>query len=353
MNKQQAVYRVRELIRLKHFSRSTEDSYCYYVRRFCEHSLLLPRDLPTEKRIESYLCTFAQSDASASSQTVAFNAVLFLYRNVLGVEPKGIDSLRAKRPQHHRNAPAPKDTRAILNFVAQNCDAEISLAIDLIYGTGGRISEPLRLRIRDVQLKAETPSLIFRQAKHHKDRIVPIPCSLVHRMEQQIEYVRTTWQREGQRWPVKLPGKLHLKYPSAQYAWEWFWLFPAKGPCRDKRDANRIVRWRLGEWKIQRAVRRASLALGLSVLPHELRHGYATDCLNAGVNPRSLQQVMGHKSLETTMGYCHAEALSVTSPLDTLCSPPAKRLQDPAKSLKPSSFAQQGLVGVPNPDPQA
>ena len=115
---------------------------------------------------------------------------------------------------------------------------------------------------------------------------------------------------------MKLPGKLHLKYPKAPFAWQWFWLFPAKGACMDKRADNRLVRWRLGEWNIQRAVKRASLALGLSVVPHELRHSYATDCLNAGTNPRALQKAMGHKSLETTMGYCHAEALSVASPLD-------------------------------------
>lgn len=305
---------MRNLIRLKHFSDSTEDSYCGYVTRYCEHAKRLPRDLPTEKRIESFLSTF--EDASASAQNVAFNAVLFLYRNVLGVEPKGIDALRAKRPVHHRNAPAPEDTQRILKFIGEHEDAEIALAVELIYGTGGRVSEPLNLRVRDVQLNAERPHLIFRQAKHHKDRVVPIPCALMQRIEDQASFAANVFLREGKRWPVKLPGKLRLKYPNAEYAWQWFWLFPAKHPCRDKRDDNRLVRWRMGEWNIQRAVRRACNAFGLSVLPHELRHGYATDCLNAGANPRALQQAMGHKSLETTMGYCHAEALSVASPLD-------------------------------------
>jgi integrase len=316
MNTKESVQKVRDLIRLKHFSLSTEESYCSYVRQYCDHAKKLPAQLPSEKKIESYLSTFAEADASASSQNVAFNAVLFLYRNILGVEPKGIDALRARRPVHHRNAPAPEDTRAILKFIAEHEDAEISLATELVYGTGGRISEPLNIRIRDVQLKGERPALIFRQAKQHKDRIVPIPCSLIHRIEAQMEYAQSIWRREGHRWPVKLPGKLRFKYKNAEFSWPWFWLFPAKQSCRDKRDGDRLVRWRMGEWHIQRAVKRACQALGLSVMPHELRHGYATDCLNAGTNPRALQKAMGHQSLETTMAYCHADALSVKSPLD-------------------------------------
>ena len=313
MNTNQTVQKVRDLIRLKHFSYSTEDSYCHYVRQFCEHALRLPASMPSEKKIESYLSTFAHS--SASSQNVAFNAVLFLYRNVLGVEPKGINALRAKRPAHIRNAPAPADTRAILKFIAEHSDAEISLATDLIYGTGGRVNEPLNIRIRDMDLKKGT--IIYRQAKHHQDRIVPIPCSLVDRIEQQVDYAAQLWKRDGARLPVKLPGKLRLKYPNAEFAWQWFWLFPAKRPCQDKRDGFRLVRWHLGQWNIERAVQQACRALGLSVMPHELRHGYATDCLNNGANPRALQKAMGHKSLETTMGYCHAEALSVKSPLES------------------------------------
>lgn len=314
MTTKQAVEKVRYLIRLRHLSYSTESSYCHYVEQFCTHSKTLPKNTHTEKRIESYLSTFV--DASASAQNVAFNAVLFLYRNVLEMEPRGINALRAKRPKHHRNAPAPEDTRAIINFIAEHETAEISLAVELIYGCGGRVCEPLNLRVRDVQWKSDKPALIFRQAKHHQDRIVPIPCSLLQRVQDQLAYAENIWQREGQRWPVKLPGRLHLKYPGAPFAWPWFWLFPAKGPCLDKRDNGRIVRWHLGEWNIQRAVRRAGRALNLSVVPHELRHGYATDCLNRGTNPRALQKVMGHKSLETTMGYCHADALRVESPLD-------------------------------------
>jgi integrase len=329
MTRTEAVSKFRAFIRLKHFSRSTEQSYCYYFEKFCVHSESLPPNLPTEKRIESFLGGFA--GASASSQNVAFNAVLCFYRNVLGVEPKGINALRARRPVHHRNAPAPADTRAILNFIAGHEEAQVSLVCDLIYGVGARVSEPLNLRIRDVQFEPAPGHLILRQAKQHKDRVVPMPDALFHRLVAQMEYAHSIWKREGDRWPVKLPGLLHVKYPHAQFDWAWFWLFPARGACQDERTGL-MVRWRLHEANIRRAMRRACLALKLSVLPHELRHGYATDCLNAGVNPRALQREMGHSSLETTMGYCHAEPLSVRSPLDRPnATPPAAQFAEKSR----------------------
>ena len=114
---------------------------------------------------------------------------------------------------------------------------------------------------------------------------------------------------------MALPHQLAAKYPRAAFEWNWAWLFPAAQPCRDPRTGQ-PVRWRLHEVNLQRAIRQASVKTGVCILPHELRHAYATHCLNRGSNPRAIQEVMGHKSLETTMGYLHAEALSVASPLD-------------------------------------
>jgi len=119
-----------------------------------------------------------------------------------------------------------------------------------------------------------------------------------------------------------LPHRLAKKYPEYQFSWGWAWLFPAHFPCRDPRTGS-IVRYRMHEGNVQRAVKYARRKLGISVLPHELRHGYATHCPERGTNPRAIQEAMGHKSLETTMGYLHAEALSVRSPLEVLgLSPP-------------------------------
>src|SRR5262249_8295460 len=114
--------------------------------------------------------------------------------------------------------------------------------------------------------------------------------------------------------------RLARKYPEYQFSWGWAWLFPAHFPCRDPRSGT-IVRYRMHETNVQRAVKYARRKLGISVLPHELRHGYVTHCLERGISPRAIQQAMGHKSLETTMGYLHAEALSVCSPLELLGAP--------------------------------
>jgi integrase len=126
------------------------------------------------------------------------------------------------------------------------------------------------------------------------------------------------WRRDQQdQVPVALPHQLARKYPAAQFDWHWAWLFPANKSCLDQRT-GKLVRWRLHEAQVQRAVRTACQKAGLFILPHELRHAYATHCLNRGANPRAIQSAMGHQSLETTMGYLHAEALSVASPLDAV-----------------------------------
>src|SRR6185295_311591 len=116
--------------------------------------------------------------------------------------------------------------------------------------------------------------------------------------------------------PVLLPEPLARKYPEYRFAWPWAWLFPAHRPCGHPRTGQ-VVRYRMHEANVQRAIKEARRQLGIMVQPHELRHAYATHCLERGTNPRAIQTAMGHQSLETTMGYLHAEALSVPSPLDT------------------------------------
>jgi site-specific recombinase XerD len=162
----------------------------------------------------------------------------------------------------------------------------------------------------------EALQFVIRAAKGGKDRTAPIPCSAAEDLRQQMEAARAVWKRDqNHKIPVALPHQLAVKYPQAQFEWSWAWVFPARDPCTDPRT-RKVVRWRLHEANVQRAVRKACNGLGISILPHELRHAYATHCLNRGANPRAIQEVMGHKSLETTMGYLHAEPLAVASPLD-------------------------------------
>jgi integrase len=255
-------------------------------------------------------------DVSASTQNQAFNALVFFYKVVLEKPLGDVNALRAHRPVHERHAPTPAETSALLQTVRNHAGYPTNLIARMLYGCGLRVTEPLNLRIKDIDLERRT--LCIRGAKGGNDRVVALPASLISELTKQIELARLVWQRDRQtRTPVMLPHRLAKKYPHYQFSCGWAWLFPANNLCRDPRSGT-LVRYRVHEANVQRAVKNASRKLGICVLPHELRHAFASDCLHRGTNPRAIQKVMGHKYLETTMGYFHAEALSVPSPLDAL-----------------------------------
>lgn len=317
MNISQATNRMREVIRRQHKSLSTEKCYLYWLRHYIIALAQMPKDLSSEKRVERFLCHLARErDVSASSQNQAFNALLFFYREVLGQELGNIDALRAQRPTRERHAPSVSETRLLLRTVDNQGGYPTNLIARMLYGCGLRVTEPLNLRIKDLNL--ERRSLCIRGAKGGKDRVVPLPESLVPEVRQQMQFAREVWHRDRQnRIPLLLPYRLAKKYPEYQFTWSWAWLFPAHHPCRDPLTGT-TVRFRMHEANVQIAIKLARRKLGICVLPHELRHGYATHCLERGTSPRAIQQVMGHSSLETTMGYLHAESMSVRSPLDAL-----------------------------------
>lgn len=316
MNAQEAEAKLRQVIRLKHFSHSTEEAYVHWLRRFIAYLSKLSWGLSSEKKMEAFLSALARDEVSASTQNQAFNALLFFYRDCLGQKLEGINALRAKREASIRRAPEVEEIRRLLADIQDESAYPVRLVTKIIYGCGLRVNEPLGLRIRDVNIKSSR--FIIRRAKGGKDRVVAIPCSLAGQIAAQMETARLTWARDvAAQVPVKLPGRLAEKYPRSRFAWDWAWLFPQAAPCRDPRGGA-IVRWHMLDSCVQRAVRNACRRLGLQILPHELRHAYATHCLNGGQNPRAIQAAMGHKSLETTMGYLHAEALSVRSPLEEL-----------------------------------
>lgn len=316
MNAFIAEEKLRQVIRLKHFALSTEESYTHWLSRFMRYVVKLPRGLSSEKKLEAFLTALARDEVSASTQNQAFNALLFFYEQCLGQELQGVNALRAKREVSVRRAPAVDEVRRLLADLRDESGYPVRLVTRLIYGCGLRVTEPLGVRIRDAELTQSR--LIIRRAKGGKDRVVGIPCALARELEAQIEVARLTWQRDvAAGVPIKLPSRMEKKYPRAQFSWQWAWLFPQAAPCRDPRS-GRTVRWHQLESTVQRAVRSSCRRLGLEILPHELRHAYATHCLNGGQNPRAIQEAMGHKSLETTMSYLHAEALSVRSPLEVL-----------------------------------
>ncbi len=317
MNASQAEQKLRDVIRRKHFSLSTEQSYAAWLVRYIRYVAKLPFGLSSERKLESFLSALARNEVSASTQNQAFNALVFFYRECLGQKLDDVNALRAKRAVTVRRAPSVDEVRRLLADVRDESHYPVRLVVRLLYGCGLRVTEPLGLRIRDVDLTGSR--FIIRRAKGAKDRVVPIPCSVIGEIAAQIEMARAIWQRDlAAQVPIKLPGLLAKKYPRNQFSWQWAWLFPQAAPCVDPRT-KQIVRWHMLESCVQRAVRNACRRLGLEILPHELRHGYATHCLNSGQNPRAIQQAMGHNSLDTTMGYLHAEAISVRSPLDVKC----------------------------------
>ena len=301
-------------MRLKHLAWSTEQSYLAWLARymrFLGQMRAVGSAMTSEQKVETFLSELARQDVSASTQNQAFNALVMFYRDVAGTPLARIDALRANKPVTLREAPDRDEVRALLAAVKDVHGYPTRLITHLIYGCGLRVTEPCNLRVKDVELNSGR--LLICAAKGAKDRVVPIPCSLHAGLRDALEAARVVWKQDVRNGlPVQLPNLLAKKYPQSRFAWKWAWVFPQKSPCKHPRTGE-LVRYRLHEAHVQTAIRKAS---GGNIKPHELRHAYATHCLNQGQNPRAIQQAMGHKSLETTMGYLHAEALRVRSPLE-------------------------------------
>ncbi len=320
MNTHQATTALRDHVRRQHLSFATERTYAQWLRRYIvhlRHNPLLALQSTTEK-ITAFLTALAHDRASASGQNQALNALLFFYKHVLDEDPGPIKALRVRAPDAHRHAPSLSLTTQLLRNVRDTPHHPTRLITQLLYGCGLRLNEALDLRLKDVDLTSG--QLTIRQAKGKKNRTLRLPIRLTPAITLQIESARRVWAAD--RWqgiPVPLPNRLLQKSRQSEAALAWFWLFPAKAPCRDPRSGRR-VRWRCHPSVVQRAIARAnpSTKSSLPITAHHLRHAYATHALENGANLRALQLAMGHKSLETTQGYLTAESLSVASPLDVL-----------------------------------
>lgn len=314
MKDKEAIRKLREVCRRQHKSLSTEESYAGWLKRYMSALGQMSAEWSSELKLERFLTELACfSRVSASTQNQAFNAIVFFYKDVLGMPLKNVDALRATRPDHIRHAPTVKDTFALLDRVGNVAGYPTNLIARLLYGCGLRVTEPLNLRIKDIR----DDRLFIMGGKGRKDRVVSLPDSLVLEVRAQMDFARAIWSKDkDSRIPVEMPDGLARKYPEYRFAWGWAWLFPSHQPCRHPRTQE-WVRWRCHEANVQRAIKAARRALGIMVLPHELRHAYATHCLDRGTNIKAIQEAMGHKQVETTIGYCHAEALSVKSPLES------------------------------------
>jgi len=317
--REQVLQKVVEAVRVRHFSLRTEEAYCHWIGRFYDVAQRLPRNLPSEEKVRRFITDLAvRLDVAASTQNQAFAAVMFLYNAVLQKPLGNVDALRARRPAWIREAPSRDAVRQLLAALRDTPQVPARLLASLLYGCGLRVQEPLELRVKDVRLSESL--IIIRNAKGGQDRAVRLPCAVMVPLRAQIERARKVWQWDREHSPavgVSLPNRLAQKYPRAPYDWGWFWVFPAPNHCEHPRVPGLIVRWRLHEASLQRAVSQARERAGIAtrITPHVLRHGFAT---HSPDDPRTIQAVMGHKQLETTMGYIHREALRAQNPLDTL-----------------------------------
>lgn len=320
-SKAEVVALVRARIRLLHFALSTEDSYCGWAARYYDFCRGLSAALPPERKAEAFLTHLAQErHVAAKTQNQAFAALLFLYEHVLKRPLADVDALRAKQPVHERVAPSREQIRALRAAVQDTPTAPNRLLVDLLYGCGLRVSEPLDLRIKEVLWsEGATGQLVIRGAKGGKDRRVPIPAVCVQPLRRQIERARSLWESDRAYFKdvgVTLPYQLAVKYPQAPFSWQWFWVFPAANHCTHPRTAER-VRYHLLPDTVQRAVHAAARRVGLDglVTPHVLRHAYAT---HSRESIDALRILMGHVSIETTAGYKHPVVETASNPLDDL-----------------------------------
>lgn len=317
MKYRDVIGKVRDSVRVRQFSYSTEKTYVHWVGRFMKWLAVHPMpNAGRGEKIEAFLTNLAKTGISPSTQNQAFNALLFMCRHVFGEEPGNIQALRPKRRTHVRVPPPSDVVLRLLDEVEDYRGYPTRLICKLLYGCGLRVSEPLHLRVKDVLLK--DMRLVIRCAKGGKDRVVTLPCSLYRDMEAQLLAAKAQAAQDKLAGiPISVPDRLMIKYRKAQFSEGWAFVFPSRNPMRHPREKT-MMRWHVPPREVQRAVSRAAAKVGMEAVfsPHYFRHAYATHCLEAGSNPRDLQEAMGHKHLDTTMGYTHPEIGRVPSPLD-------------------------------------
>jgi len=309
---------VRDRIRVKHYSIRTETQYVQWVRRFILfHGKKHPRDMGAPE-VEAFLTHLAvDGHVAAATQNQALSALLFLYKEVLGVDlPWLNDVTRAKRPQRMPVVLTRDEVHAVLDRMS----GVYGLMARLLYGTGMRLMECVRLRVKDVDfVRGE---ILIRDGKGAKDRVTMLPQSLVLPLQSHLQQRRALFDDDLQasKASVYMPDALARKYPNSPTEWGWQYIFPSGSYSVDPRSGAER-RHHLDEKLLQRAMKKAVQASGMAKLatPHTLRHSFATHLLEAGYDIRTVQELLGHKDVSTTMIYTHVlnkGGRGVTSPLD-------------------------------------
>ncbi|MBT3016979.1 MAG: integron integrase [Candidatus Thiodiazotropha sp. (ex Clathrolucina costata)] len=311
---------VRQRLRLRHYSIRTEKSYIHWIRRFVRfHNRRHPKELGKQE-IEAFLTHLAvDRKVSASTQNQAFNALLFLYREVLELKMPQLDSVRrAKKPKQLPTVLSPDEVRQVLSHL----DGKYWIAANLLYGSGLRLLECLRLRVQDIDFNLA--QIMVRGGKGNKDRCTILPASVIDPLQEHLEKLRTIHSQDLEKGlgRVYLPVALDRKYPNASKELCWQFVFPASRYVAD-RDTGHQVRFHLHEKALQRAIKSAVRQSDISkrATAHTLRHSFATHLLQRGADIRTIQALLGHKDVNTTMIYTHViqkGGMGVRSPLDLL-----------------------------------
>ena len=311
---------LRRQIRYLHYSIRTEQAYVYWVRSFVHfHGLRHPADLGGAD-VEAFLSWLAaERQVSASTHKQALSALVFLYQKVLGLSVPWLQEIG--RPQRPPRLPVVLSQDEVARVLAALPD-EHRLFGQLLYGTGMRLLEGLRLRVKDIDFTHR--AIVVREGKGGKDRIVMLPTSLEQPLRQQLAAAQAFWSadRAADVAGVLVPHALDRKYPRAPLSWMWFWVFPHAVLSVDPRGAG-LRRHHQLDQPFQRAFKKALQAAGVHqpASPHSLRHSFATHLLLSGYDIRTVQELLGHSDVSTTMIYTHVLKLgggAVRSPVDQL-----------------------------------
>ena len=311
---------VRERIRYLHYSIRTEHAYVHWIRAFVRfHDLRHPVEMGAPE-VEAFLSWLAsERKVAVATHKQALSALVFLYQRVLGLDLPWLDEIG--RPKSRVRLPVVL-THGEVGQLLMALDAPHRLLAQLLYGTGMRIMEGIRLRVKDVDF--ERQALVVREGKGAKDRVVMLPASLAPALREQLARARIFWadDRQAGRAGVFMPDALDRKYPRAGASWTWFWMFPQADHSVDSRSGV-VRRHHMYDQTFQRAFKRAVERVGVNkpATPHTLRHSFATHLLQTGYDIRTVQELLGHSDVSTTMIYTHVLKVGgsgVRSPVDSL-----------------------------------
>ena len=323
--KKKLLDQVREKLRLKHYSFRTEGTYTSWIKRFILfHGKRHPAEMGA-REIEAFLSHLAVNRrVAASTQNQAFNAILFLYRHVLGIRiDDAINAVRAKRPKRLPTVMSREEVATLLEAMSGTS----KLMCKLMYGSGLRTMECIRLRVKDLDFKIN--QILVRDGKGSKDRITVFPEQVKNELLGHLERVRMLHQAdlaEG-RGEVYLPFALDRKYPGASRQWGWQYVFPSETLSKDPRS-GKIRRHHLYQTTLHRAVKKAVRLSGIHkpISCHAFRHSFATHLLEDGNDIRTVQELLGHQDVSTTLIYTHvlnSGGHGIISPLDSMIKPTA------------------------------